>query len=132
MTSAFYWTYPPDRSPAFWAFRAYRDFDGKGGRFLDRSIPTTMADGVSLFASRDEAGSHVVAVLLSYREGRAIRPRVTLTGCRAASSPAAFSYAGGPDGLASIPITASGGAVALAALPPWSITVLDLRLEAKP
>ena len=35
VTSAFYWTYPPENSPAMWAFRAYRNFDGKGGHFLD-------------------------------------------------------------------------------------------------
>ncbi len=132
VTSAFYWTYPPDRSPAFWAFRAYRNFDGAGGHFLDRSLPTTMADGVSLFASRDAAGTHVVAVLLNLRPARAIRPRVTLTGCGAAASSKAFRYAGGPDGFTATSATGAGAAVATEALPPSSITVLDLRLEAKP
>ena len=37
LTSAYYWTSPADRSPSFWAFRAFRNFDGEGGRFLDRS-----------------------------------------------------------------------------------------------
>jgi hypothetical protein len=41
--AAFYWTYPPDRSPAFWAFRAYRNFDGAGGHFLEESLPTRPA-----------------------------------------------------------------------------------------
>ena len=38
--AAYYWTYPAKGSFAFQAFRAYRNFDGKGGRFLDYSLPT--------------------------------------------------------------------------------------------
>ena len=37
--AAFYWDYPDTGTPAFWAFRAYRDFDGKGGSFQDESVP---------------------------------------------------------------------------------------------
>lgn len=91
-----------------------------------------MADGVSLFASRDEAGAHVVAVLLNLRPSRAIRPRVTLTGCAAAASSRAFRYSGGPDGFVATSAIAAGSALTTEALPPSSITVLDLRLEAKP
>ncbi|HTO99005.1 MAG TPA: glycoside hydrolase family 44 protein, partial [Myxococcales bacterium] len=34
LDSAYYWTVPPKGSPAFWAFRAFRNYDGKGGHFL--------------------------------------------------------------------------------------------------
>ena len=132
VTSAFYWTYPPDRSPAFWAFRAYRNFDGAGGHFLERSLPTTMAEGVSLFASRDETGAHLVAVVLNLRPDRAIRPRISLNACRAASAQKAYRYAGGQDGYGPIAATAAGGTLTTEALPPSSITVLDLTLEPKP
>ena len=128
--SAFYWTYPPDKSPAFWAFRAYRNFDGSGGHFLERSIPTTMADGVSLFASRDAAGAHVVAVVLNLRPDRAVKARVSLSTCRAAPAQKAYVYAGGQAGFSPVGVTASGGVVTTEALPPSSITVLDLTLEA--
>ena len=43
ITSAFYWDYPPDKSPSFWAFRGYRNYDGAGARFLDTSVPSTAA-----------------------------------------------------------------------------------------
>jgi hypothetical protein len=132
VTSAFYWTYPPDRSPAYWAFRAYRNFDGAGGRFLDRSLPTTMADGVSLFASRDGSGSHIVAVVLNLQPDRAIRARVTSTGCAAAARSRAFSYSGGPDGFTSAPVEASGNAITTGVLSPYSMTVLDISTEVKP
>ena len=38
LRAAFYWDYPPDGSPAFWAFRAFRDFDSRGARFLAHVI----------------------------------------------------------------------------------------------
>jgi hypothetical protein len=57
LTSAFYWDYPVDKSPAFWAFRAYRNFDWKGGKFLDWSVPaTTGYEFSSIFASRSARG----------------------------------------------------------------------------
>jgi len=57
---------PPDRSPAFWAFRAYRNYDGKGGRFLDWLVPASSAYGLSsVFASRNESGDRMVLVLLN-------------------------------------------------------------------
>src|SRR6202022_154023 len=44
ITSAFYWDYPAKNTPASWAFRAYRDFDGRGGKFLDESVPAESPD----------------------------------------------------------------------------------------
>jgi hypothetical protein len=132
VTSAFYWTYPPDRSPAFWAFRAYRNFDGKGGHFQDNYLPSKAPEGTSLFVSRDRTGTHIVAVLLNLRPDRALRPRVTFNGCAALSKQSAFKYAGGPDGFAPVPVTVAAGALTTEALPPSSIAVFDLLLEAKP
>jgi hypothetical protein len=129
--AAFYWTYPPDRSPTFWAFRAFRNFDGAGGRFLDRSLHAHAAEGTSLFASRDELGTHVVAVLLNLRADRAIGPRVSLEGCGAIVSQRALTYAGGPDGFVATRATAAGCDLTVDALPPSTITVLDLQIEAK-
>ncbi len=130
--SAFYWTYPVDRSPAFWAFRAFRNFDGAGGRFLDLSLPAAGADGVSLFASRDASGTHIVAVVLNLRPDRAIRPQLRLSGCAPVSSQRALRYAGGRDGFTAAVAAIEGGAITTEALPPSSITVLDLHLEVKP
>lgn len=129
--AAFYWTYPPDRSPAFWAFRAYRNFDGAGAHFLERSLPTAAPEGTSLFASRDERGAHVVAIALNFRPDRALYPTLGLTGCGAVTQQAVFQYTGEPGGF--VPVTPpSGSGPPMPALPPSSITVFDLQLEAKP
>ncbi len=128
LTSAFYWTYPADKSPAYWAFRAYRDFDGAGGRFLDRSVPVA-ATGTqtSLFASRDAAGEHVVAVLLNLDPRSPIDARVDLSACGAVQGARAFTYTGGPAGFRAVELAQKDKGVA-AEVAPSSITVLDLTL----
>ena len=77
VTSAYYWTDPEDRSPAFWAFRAFRNFDDAGGRFLDRTVPVKNGALLSsLFGSRDDEGTHVVAVLLNFAAFSSLSARV--------------------------------------------------------
>jgi hypothetical protein len=128
VTSAYYWTYPAERSPAFWAFQAYRNFDGKGARFQDRSLPTTgQADLASLFASRDEAGERMVAVLLNHDPKSALEARLDLGTCGAIVEQRAFVYAGGKDGFAPTPAAPPDGPTLVHRAPPYSITVIDLK-----
>jgi len=131
ITAAFYWDYPPDGSPAFWAFRTFRDFDGHGGRFLDRSVPAFSSDGrASVFASRDESGTHVVAVLLDLDPGAPIEVSVDASSCGRQLEARAFEYAGGAAGLVSSNIEARERSERLlTTLPPYSITVLDLHFD---
>jgi hypothetical protein len=128
LTSAYYWTYPADRSPAYWGFRAFRDFDGSGGRFLDRSVPvTSSATQSSLFASRDAGGKHLVAVLLNLDPRAPIDARVDLGACGVVESVRAFTYAGGKDGFRPLEPERRAGGVAVA-VAPYSMTVLDLTM----
>ena len=61
---AAYWRYPKPSSPAGAAFRMYRNFDGKGGHFGDRSLVTkSSAQAVQAFAARDSA-TGVISVML--------------------------------------------------------------------
>jgi hypothetical protein len=133
LQSAYYWTYPPLGSPAWWAFRAYRNFDGAGGRFLDRSVAVKGgAPLASLFASSDggDAGGarrHLVLVLLNHDPASRLAARVELGGCGRVSAARAFAYAGGDGGLRPAVTTVAGAAVELDA-PAYAITVLDLTL----
>ncbi|HEY8088877.1 MAG TPA: glycoside hydrolase family 44 protein, partial [Polyangiaceae bacterium] len=135
VSAAFYWTYPKADSPVVMAFRAYRNFDGKGGRFLDYSVPTgtTLSrDFVSAFASRDADGTHMVLVLLNLSPDSAAQAKVRLDGCGPVKTEEAYSYAGGPvsHGLAQQPPSTGGSAATLEpTLPAYSITVLDIRLQ---
>src|SRR6185369_6769788 len=50
LDAAFHWGSLKQGTPAYWAFRAFRDFDGKGARFQDISVATREPAKVSLFA----------------------------------------------------------------------------------
>ena len=131
VTSAFYWDYPARSSPAFWAFRAFRNFDGKGGRFQDESVDTSGSDGsASLFASSNAARTRMTLVLLNLSPSTASSARIALNGCGEAVARRTFIYAGGPDGYTEVPSAPASGEVRQT-LPPWSITVLDLSVKRK-
>lgn len=122
---AFYWFAPPKNTPAYWAFRAYRNFDGKGGRFLDRSVPTKMDSNVSLFASRDESGKHLVLIALNLEPSTTAKTKIELNGCGAIAQARRFTYAPG----AAAP-TDDGAITSLdVQLPPYSISVFDVKLK---
>ncbi|MEO7091656.1 MAG: glycosyl hydrolase, partial [Polyangiales bacterium] len=113
-------------SPTFWAFRAFRDFDGQGGRFLDRSLPTKAEAGASIFASRDASGKHLVIIVLDVLSDQPLTPTITLEGCGKIASERAFQYAGGEAGIA----LAKTSLQKPAPLPPFSITIHDVQLDA--
>jgi hypothetical protein len=128
VTSAFYWTHPPDRSPSIQGFVAYRNFDGKGARFLDWYVPATSPAGASLFASRDESGRHLVVVAINMSPEQVVAANIDLGTCGPVDSYAAYSYVRGRSGFLPWPASAvrPGGLDQI--LPPWSITVLDVHL----
>jgi hypothetical protein len=134
ITAAFYWDAPPRDSPAFWAMRAYRDFDGSGGRFLDESVPAdTRAPLSSIFASRDASGEHMVLVLLDLDPARPLDARIDTSSCGRVVGRRMLSYTGGRAGFVRASAEPEGsGSVTRATLTPYSITVLDLHLDPRP
>lgn len=131
VTSAFYFTYPKAASPAYWAFRAYRNFDGHGGHFLDTSAPTVADVETSIFASRADDGKHLVLVVLNLSPDIARDAVVDLHACGAAGKVAEYTYAGGPTGFVK-GRASTAGATLLADLPPYSINVLDVEMTPAP
>jgi hypothetical protein len=127
VTSAFYWTHPAAGSASAQGFLAYRNFDGKGGRFLDWYLPATSPSGVSVFVSRDEEGKHVVAVIINMAADETRLAQVDVQTCGAVASRRTYTYAGGAGFIAQPPPQASASSIEQT-LPPWSITVLDLQL----
>jgi len=124
---AFYWTSPPKNSPSYWAFRAYRNFDGSGGHFLDQSLATKGTDSVSLFASRDATGKQLVLIALNFAPNAAAQANVELRGCGEVASMRRFVYTQRAQAL--VADDAKGGGALDALLQPYSITVLDVRLK---
>ncbi len=128
VTSAFYWTSPPAGSSSSFGFLAYRNFDGIGGRFLDLYVPTTPHDGVSVFASRDVEGKHLVVVTINMAPDDAVDAEVDLASCGQIASQRAYTYAGA-GGFKQVARDGSAATVVRSALPPWSITVFDVQLR---
>jgi Glycoside hydrolase family 44 len=129
LTSAYYWTHPEDRSAAFWAFRAFRNFDDAGGRFLDWTVSARSDAALSsLFGSRDAQGTHVVAVLLNFATLSSLASRVALQGCGTVSAARAFTYTGGEAGFKKFDVSTTPEGVQ-ATFPAYSITVLDLTMN---
>ena len=122
VTSAFYWTAPPRDSPAYWAFRAYRNYDGQGGRFQDVFAGVTNLDRLSLFASRDPASTRVVVIAVNAREV-ATNVTIALTHCGERTSSRQFTYANGSAGFTRQALPGS-----TATLPAMSMTALELQL----
>jgi hypothetical protein len=124
---AFYWTFPPKSSKAFWAFRSFRNFDGKGGKFLERSMKTQAPSGISLFASRDETGKHLVAIALNMDPKTAARATLNLRGCRPVASRRGFTYASHTPSIVENSQKSASNLQEL--LPPYSINVIDIILK---
>ena len=124
ITSAYYWDVPAQNSPAFWAFRAFRNFDGTGGHFLDESVRTESANpAISVFASRDADRSHAVFVILNTDPAASTNADLDASSCGRVTAKRSFQYTGGAGGF--VPTTTS-------TLPPYSITVVDLTLSKEP
>ncbi len=128
--SAYIWGGLDERTPTFWAFRAYRNFDGQGGRFQDWSVPVK-GDGtfVSVFASRDEKREKVVAVVLNLSPLSRLTARISLDGCGTVSASRGFTYPGGEAGYSNLPVETVADGLSVVVVP-YSISVIDLTTAA--
>jgi hypothetical protein len=126
VTAAYYWTVPPANSPSAFAFRAYRDFDGRGGHFEDYSIPASASPDTSIFASRDASGKHLVFVVLNFSHDAVVAADIDASSCGVSNAPDVRTYAGG-GAFASGSATVAGGKIQTTLLP-YSITVVDVHL----
>jgi hypothetical protein len=129
VTSAFYWTAPPAGSPSRMGFGAYRNFDGKGGRFLDWYVPATSSEGASFFASRDQIGKHLVLVIINMDPDTQLNAEIDLTSCGVAESHQAYSSVRDAPRFSASPLAQDSAPALRQALAPWSITVMDVHLR---
>ena len=128
LDSAYYWGGPKKDTSTFWAFRAFRNFDGEGGHFLDLSVPTRESEKVSLFASRDAEQDHFVAIAINRDALFAVNAHIALGNCGVPGALRAFTLSASANGLIANPsLTAANGAIVVS-LPPYSVTVLDFKI----
>ncbi len=124
---AFYWTYPPKGSPAFHAFKAFRNYDGHGASFGTHALTTRARPGVSLFAARDK--DKIVAIVLNLDARAPVEARIDLGICGQAAERRTFTYRAGDSGLVEGVKKSGEGIVVRETLAPHSINVLEIRLQ---
>jgi hypothetical protein len=130
VSRAFYWTFPYPGSATFFAFRAFRNFDGHGGRFEDALVPLALSpEGTSVWASRDASGKHVVVVVLNFMPDVGLDTRVRLASCGGAARGTAYTYVQGAPDFAARALEVAEPGVLAASLPAYSINTFDLRVE---
>jgi glycosyl hydrolase family 44 len=128
VTSAFYWTVPPPGSSSSFGFLAYRNFDGKGGHFLEWYVPTTPQEGISIFVSRDAEGKHLVITAINLSPDTPLDAELDVGSCGEIASRRAYAYPG-TSGFAPIASTPDAPSAVRGLLAAWSITVFDVRLR---
>jgi hypothetical protein len=129
VTSAFYWTVPPAGSSSSFGFLAYRNFDGKGGHFLEWYVPTAAQEGISIFASRDAEAKHLVITAINMSPDTPLDAEVDMGSCGEIASRQAYAYPGASGSFTPIASNPDAPAVVRGLLAPWSITVFDIRLR---
>ena len=125
VSHAFYWTFPAKNTPAYWAFRGYRNYDGAGGHFQDRIVPSSSPSGTSLYASRDEAGKKWVLIALNFSPDRPHDASIELKGCVSPGALKSFVFTGAEQGFLPGDAKIEGSALKMK-LPPYSISVFEL------
>ncbi len=138
--SAYYWTVPAANSPAYWAFRAFRNYDGAGAQFQDISVSATddvgsATDRLSVFAAKDSATSKVTVVALNMSQTQAMNTTLSLTNCGSSlTNMRAFRYSGSeanPNMALDASASFSNGTVAFS-MEPYSISVLEFSATSGP
>ncbi len=113
---ACYWTYPPPSSPAGAAFRLYRNYDGRGATFGDRSLRVTSgASQVAAFASRHSDTGEVDVVLANESLSAGATVSLQLTGPQARSA-TEFRVAAGSGTIEQVSLASPASRISLAPL----------------
>jgi hypothetical protein len=127
LSLATYWTSPKPGSPAWFAFRMYRDDDGRGAHFGETSIAadSSAPETVSCFASRERGWIDVMLINKDLDQGHLVT--VDMAGHRGGGAVQRFEYSGAaPHSIVRLPDMSVGdeGTQLSARLPTASITLL--------
>jgi hypothetical protein len=129
--AASYYQSPELNSPGFFGFRMHTNYDGRGGRFGDTSLPATSAkrDQVSAYASRDSKTGKTTVMLINKLPDLALPITLELDGLKTGRGEL-FRY--GQDNLKEVvrePVELTASSTI--ELPPYSITLLVLPQQGK-
>jgi len=125
---AFSWPLPKKGSAAAQGFRAFRNYDGNGARFLDYFLPSHTSQEVSAFvssfASTNAQRSQLTLVLLNLHASNPQTLSLSLQRCGPVVQARQFITRFGEAGLVQTQATTD-----TLLLPPYSLVVLELHMQ---
>lgn len=121
------WPAPASGTPTYLAMRMIRNYDGQGGAFGDRSLPTTVPDSdrVSTYSARRSADGALTLLIVNKQVDRAAQVAVDLTEALAHKRLRTMRLVNRK--LAALPAQAFAGRRIATRLPPQSVTMLVLE-----
>jgi hypothetical protein len=89
------WSPPSIDQPGAFAFRMYRNYDGKGGHFGNLSLPSSSSDPeqLSVFAARQESNSDLTLMVIN-KTSNPIRTQIQISGLATDVSGQIYQYSG--------------------------------------
>jgi hypothetical protein len=121
----------PDKNSATgWAFRMYRNYDGKGGQFGSRSVQTVSSDTemFSAYGALDEKGTKMTVMLINKDPKRSSDVTLQTTGFTASEMGDQYRYDGTrPDGPDSRMFVVPDPKSVTVTVPPMSISLVELN-----
>lgn len=121
--SAYFWLAPKAGTPAYWAFRAFRNYDGRGNAFLEQYVQASSPKGVSVFTSRDTGQNRYVSVILVHTSQRGYRLSFRAKGCKSITAWRTFTYTTASAAL--VPSRHGSDEKIVEEFPPESMTVVE-------
>lgn len=122
--------YPEQHWPSFQAFCLFRNADGKGTGFGDRSLPASSTDWgrISVFAARDQRNRTLTVVVINKEPEHDITARLDVKGFDPAKRVSVFRLsASNPDRVLKEPELSIAGPVFDVTFPRYSATLLVLH-----
>jgi hypothetical protein len=127
--SAAFWGLPAENSPAGWAFRLYRNYDGEGSAFGTGSLEVDFGDvaGFSSYAALSEDGDAMTVMLINKRRNQEAVVSVSLQSFAPGASTSLYGYGQGDlSGISAESLEAAGAGPVEVTVPPMSMRLLVL------
>jgi len=129
VAQAYYWFFPPVNSSTYFAFKMFRNPDGKHTAFGDTYLPSTVSapDDISVHAAKDSATGRLTFVLVNKRAAKAAKVTIKLSASVKSQDVVFYQYSG-QDRLAigQLPTQKVAGNSVAVDLPPLSVLRFDL------